>query len=353
MNKKLIKIFSFLCTLPLVTLVSCAKVEVEKLPTLQSQVDKFQKSEQTNNQNIFATEVVNEINNSSTIEQKLIIINKYIVLSSLDEGFHFKEIDANLLLDENTSLEIKLLIGNDREEARIIIKIIGFKDKVQLKILTKEIVNANFAIGGIWEGLDTINYQDLASYNEIGEMAFYDNKNLFEIYIPKHITKIGKKAFAASNMVLGSILKFVNIEPNSKLTIIDDMTFQFATRLSAITIPKSVISINQRAFEGCNSLVTIFESNSNLETIGNFAFANNHAMQEFILPNKLKSIGERAFRSCNGVINMYVPQSVTIIENLAFELLFFLETITLPRKFKNPIPQFGIYDDIWAKVVWI
>lgn len=93
-----------------------------------------------------------------------------------------------------------------------------------------------------------------------------------------------------------------------------------------------------RTFYGCSS-VTELNFTSNIEIIGNQAFANcigllninfYYETEEGNTLSSLKTIEGYAFQNCRNVINLVVPNTVTEIDEGAFNNMVSLDTITLP-----------------------
>lgn len=109
---------------------------------------------------------------------------------------------------------------------------------------------------------------------EIGLQALAGTR-IEMITIPSSVLTIGERAFDDCKQ-----LRTVVFSSNARLrTIAGEETaysggaFSDCEELSAITIPASVEFIGERAFLGCTSLRTItFQPNSRLKTIGNAAF---------------------------------------------------------------------------------
>ncbi len=148
-----------------------------------------------------------------------------------------------------------------------------------------------------------------------------------------------------------------------KVTAIGDNAFICSSKLKIVTIPNSVTSIGNSAFEGCSfESITIPDS---VTFIGISAFAssklqniyvsenNNYytsingilfnkdktiicayppkkAESSYTIPNTVIKIAECAFYSCTDLTSITIPDSVTSIERRAFKNCGLL-SITLPN----------------------
>ena len=137
--------------------------------------------------------------------------------------------------------------------------------------------------------------------------------------------------------------------PNSVETI-GNSAFQYCIGLTSVTIPNSVTSIGERTFLGCSDLTSVTIGNS-VTSIGGGAFLycsgltsiivdsenqiydsreNCNAIIEkatntlhtgcknTIIPNSVTSIGDYAFYYCSGLTSVTIPNSVTSIGEWAF-----------------------------------
>lgn len=112
--------------------------------------------------------------------------------------------------------------------------------------------------------------------------------------------------------------------------------FEDCDSIISITIPRSIISIEEGAFSNCNQLSTInFEVGSKLESINEKAFENCYSLTEITLPNGVANIGDNAFYGCNYLTSITIPGSVTNIGNCAFFDCSSLTSITIPNSVKN------------------
>lgn len=128
--------------------------------------------------------------------------------------------------------------------------------------------------------------------------------------IPQGVTRIENYSFR------GSYLTSITI-PDC-VTSIGAYSMDYCRNLTAISIPKSVITIEERAF-GQNSKLSsiIFEENSNLLSIGMQAFIWA-PIQSITFPEGLLEIGIAAFDACPNLASISIPSTVTSIGHSVF-----------------------------------
>ena len=96
------------------------------------------------------------------------------------------------------------------------------------------------------------------------------------------------------------------------------MTFCGCRGLTSVTIPNSVTSIGEYAFDECSGLTSITIPNS-VTSIGYRAFASCSGLTSVAIPNSVTFIRERVFEDCSGLTSVTIPNSVTAIVSSAFE----------------------------------
>ena len=138
----------------------------------------------------------------------------------------------------------------------------------------------------------------------------------------KIVTTIGKATFEDSS------LKSITI-PNSVTTIGDD-AFENCDSLTSITIPDSVTTIGESAFRSCDSLISITIPNS-VTTIGELAFGNCDSLTSITIPDSVTTIEGFVFSDCDSLTRITIPDSVTTIGDYAFEDCDSLTSITIPN----------------------
>lgn len=164
--------------------------------------------------------------------------------------------------------------------------------------------------------------------------AFGGCTNLEQITFPEGLTDIGdnvltgtlwlKNQLAEKELVIvnGVLMRAEAKQPEQHLVIpdtvevIDAYAFE-KSQFVSITIPESVKEIRQDAFRDCDALDKV-ELLANLTEIPSQMFYSCDDLDSIILPEGVETIGTKAF-SCWGIFYIYIPDSVTMIAEDAFE----------------------------------
>ena len=171
--------------------------------------------------------------------------------------------------------------------------------------------------------------------NIIGEHAFCECEEIEEIYIPNSVTTIKKYAFRCCY----SLLK-INL-PHS-ITTIESEAFLCCDSIRHILIPNSVSHIGDAVFKGCTSLEEIIIEDNKLFLVRNHLLIdlkNKKIIAHFgkdnkeIIPTFVTTIGTNAFWQQNRLEQITIPNSITKIEDSAFEGCD-LHSITIPQSVK-------------------
>ena len=166
--------------------------------------------------------------------------------------------------------------------------------------------------------------------------------------IPNSVTSIGACAFASCSSLTSIAI------PNSVTSIGYD-AFDGCSSLASILIPNSVKSIGEQAFRNCPTLTSITVESGNavydsrnacnaiIETASNTLITG---CKNTTIPNSVTSIGNYAFEYCSSLTSITIPNSVTSIGGEAFAYCTGLISITIPNSVMN-IGAGAFYGTAW------
>nr|WP_319490022.1 leucine-rich repeat domain-containing protein [uncultured Caproiciproducens sp.] len=120
----------------------------------------------------------------------------------------------------------------------------------------------------------------------------------------------------------------------STVKSIGEEAFNECTDMIEIIIPNSVTAIGRYAFEQCSGLKKVTIPNS-VTSIGNYAFDQCTSLKSVTLSNNLKSIGIKTFNGCTSLTKITIPDNVTSIEKYAFEECTSLKSATISSSVKS------------------
>ena len=135
------------------------------------------------------------------------------------------------------------------------------------------------------------------------------------------IVRICDAAFANKNVT--------SVTLPISLKTIGEHAFEGCDNLTSITIPSAVTGLEWRCFASCDNLVTVtFGQDSQLTTLGGSAFVSCHKLATITIPDGVTSIGRFAFDGCSSLTSINIPDGVTKIEQETFEGCSSLTTVT-------------------------
>lgn len=145
---------------------------------------------------------------------------------------------------------------------------------------------------------------------EIKPYSFAGCSNVSSISIPETVTTIGDYAFEYSGF------SYVQI-PNSVVNI-GKRAFDNCWQLTYVMIPNSVKNIGEGAFANCQGLTGVLSLPEGLETIEDNTFNTCCQLTEVVIPSSVKHIGRWAFSNCYGLEKLVVPESLETVGDGAF-----------------------------------
>ncbi len=179
------------------------------------------------------------------------------------------------------------------------------------------------------------------SVTSIGYHAFYECSSLTSVEIPNNVTSIGYAAFHGCSGLTSIVVAEDNPTFDSRdncNAIIETQTNTLIRGCSKTTIPNSVTSIGNSAFDGCSSLTSVEIPNS-VASIGDEAFYNCSSLTSVEIPNSVTSVGNHSFFGCSSLTSVDIPNSVTSIGIEAFGCCFSLTSVVIP----NSVTSIGEY----------
>ena len=176
----------------------------------------------------------------------------------------------------------------------------------------------------------------------IGDGVFQGCTSLRSVTIPDSVTSIGDDAFYGCYFTSENFVNNSNVEldDSSKPTIVDTDAGGFCIKdnelvnmrptyaIGEITIPDSVTSISDYAFNDCTSLTSVTIPDS-VTSIGDAAFSDCTSLTSLTISDSVTSIGKYAFSGCTSLTSITIPDSVTSISYSAFENCTSLSSVTI------------------------
>ncbi len=190
----------------------------------------------------------------------------------------------------------------------------------------------------------------MADYSGLNDQPWYRNlKNITALVIGENVTNIGVGAF---KNIPG--LETVTFAEGSQLTTIGINAFINCPALKEITLPASVTSVYQTAFNSCTALTDIHVAEGNIAykdidgvlytadgttlvryplgkiaesittpngvtTVGQGAFSFNKNIKSITLSEGVTTIGDYAFQSCTALTEITLPAGLTSVSSEAFD----------------------------------
>lgn len=192
------------------------------------------------------------------------------------------------------------------------------------------------------------------SVNSIEKFAFDNCKSLQNISLPSHISKIGDGAFrycvSLRNIIIPKQLRligsgfiansgvqsiishsdFFKVDCKTLYCVFEKKLHTYFGQNTQFDIPKNVVKIENRAFEGCKTLENIVIPEG-VSEIGESAFEGCSHLQKISIPNGVTRLSYATFSYCTSLHSISIPQSVSHIDDNVFVGCRSLQNITIPN----------------------
>lgn len=159
----------------------------------------------------------------------------------------------------------------------------------------------------------------------IGAYTFMNVYNATSVSIPKSVTSVGNHAFAGCNSL--NAVHIYDVTAWCKI--------QFSNHFSQPLYFAENLYLN-------NSLVMNLNIPNGVVSIGDYAFYNCNSLGKVSLPNGLVEIGVNAFADCTNLTNINIPDSVVFRDGNVFSNCIGLTHIKIPSK-STKIPGYTFY----------
>jgi hypothetical protein len=159
--------------------------------------------------------------------------------------------------------------------------------------------------------------------------AFCNNTKITSVTIPSTVRTIGESAFDGCTK-----LKSVTISKQAKLSSIGEYAFRYCASLKEIYI--NAETVGKHAFEGCTKLSKVTFGNK-VKEIGDYAFGRT-AVKSITFGKNITTIGDDALWECSKLEKIVIGENVTTLGGLIAYGCNKLEKITIKStklKFEN------------------
>lgn len=165
-------------------------------------------------------------------------------------------------------------------------------------------IGVDFKVGGMYYNI-TSRENLTVSLTAPSYRGYYEG----DIVIPEYVTYNNKKY---------------------RVTSLDEKSFYGCWKLTSLTIPKSIISI-ETSFSNCINLksVTLYCKN-----VVNYMF-HERPLKKVILGEGVETVGEKAFYHCGSLRSLTISNTVTSIGDFAFLGCGSLESVTIPSSVRS------------------
>ena len=165
----------------------------------------------------------------------------------------------------------------------------------------------------------------------IGDLAFYDCKNLTTVVLPDSVRRVGNYAFAnctgLTMLDLGKGLKTIERSAFSDCSTLSTLrlpkalqsigiqSFYRCESLTSVVVPESVTEMGASAFGYCKGLVRA-EINARIKILPEWTFYGCERLITVILPEELSDISDYAFRNCESLYSVYYDGDIKSKEEI-------------------------------------
>ncbi|MBR3419512.1 MAG: leucine-rich repeat domain-containing protein [Oscillospiraceae bacterium] len=131
----------------------------------------------------------------------------------------------------------------------------------------------------------------------VGSHSFQSCMNLESVSLPTTLTKIGSISFMPDDTTPGASGKLTSITIPQSVTTIEGGAF-WGAALTSLTVPPNVANVEKYVCRDCSRLTTVRYEGS---VIGGFMFVGCTSLSSFTMASTVTSIGEHCFNYCSNL----------------------------------------------------
>lgn len=145
----------------------------------------------------------------------------------------------------------------------------------------------------------------------VGNLAFYQCKNLTTVILPDTVREVGIFSFAGCESL-------TMLDLGVRVTEIKESAFDGCISLAALKLPDGLQTLGSQAFYRCESLTTVTIP-SGVREMGTAVFAYCKNLIIAKIDAYLKEIPDWTFYGCDRLTSVVLAQTVESVENYAFK----------------------------------
>ena len=206
--------------------------------------------------------------------------------------------------------------------------------------------------------LTSISFEENSQLKSIGDKAFEKCNGLTKLVLPEGVETLGERLFISDEgegtpfkvTIPGSVKNLSGATLEGYRGSLEDITFTpgdanlikqdgiiygynkllkvWDTSVETVTVPEGITEIGERAFAGCNSLVSV-DLPESLVTLGAEAFRDRSSLTTITGGENITTIGEMTFMNCTSLKSIDLPK-VDAIPTRAFDNCTALESANIP-----------------------
>ena len=174
----------------------------------------------------------------------------------------------------------------------------------------------------------------LTSATTIGRLAFYNFSSVTEIVLPTTVTNIGYGAFKGCDRLVELTmpcieLGFYSYSNNSRLQLLFGEREDIPTTLTTVVFNQAE-RVYTAYFRGCGNIEKVVLPET-ITVIEDCAFEDCTAISSVNLPNAVTMINSSAFKNCASLTQLKLPTNLEIIDSWAFAFSG-ITTVKIPFK---------------------